>query len=72
MARVSKNRKTAAAKVPLGKEYSLEDAAKLLKEVTFTKFDASVDLDIRLGIDPKKSDQMCAVSSRCRMALERW
>jgi large subunit ribosomal protein L1 len=58
MARVSKNRKTAAAKVPLGKEYSLEDAAKLLKEVTFTKFDASVDLDIRLGIDPKKSDQM--------------
>jgi large subunit ribosomal protein L1 len=46
------------AKVPMGKEYSLEDAAKLMKEVTFTKFDASVDLDIRLGIDPKKSDQM--------------
>jgi large subunit ribosomal protein L1 len=58
MPRVSKNRKAAIAKVPLGKEYSLEDAAKLLKEVTFTKFDSSVDIDIRLGIDPKKSDQM--------------
>jgi len=41
-----------------GKEFGLEDAAKLMKEVTFTKFDASVDIDIRLGIDPKKSDQM--------------
>src|ERR1700749_3208370 len=58
MARISKNRKAVIAKVPLGKEYALEDAAKLLKEITFTKFDSSVDLDIRLGIDPKKSDQM--------------
>ena len=58
MARVSKNRKAVIAKVPIGKEFSLEDAAKLLKEITFTKFDASVDIDIRLGIDPKKSDQM--------------
>jgi large subunit ribosomal protein L1 len=58
MARLSKNKKAVMAKVPQGKEYSLEDAAKLMKEVTFTKFDASVDLDIRLGIDPKKSDQM--------------
>ena len=40
------------------KEYSLTDAAKMLKDITFTKFDASVDVDIRLGIDPKKSDQM--------------
>lgn len=40
------------------KEYSLEDAAKLVKEITFTKFDASVDLDVRLGVDPKKADQM--------------
>ncbi|NJM25274.1 MAG: 50S ribosomal protein L1 [Bacteroidia bacterium] len=42
----------------LEKEYSLDDAANLLKDITFTKFDASVDLDIRLGVDPKKSDQM--------------
>jgi large subunit ribosomal protein L1 len=58
MARLTKNKKAVMAKVPMGKEYSLEDAAKLMKEVTFTKFDASVDLDIRLGVDPKKSDQM--------------
>src|SRR5689334_11850692 len=58
MARISKNRKAVAAKYNAEKEYSLADASKLLKEVTFTKFDASVDIDIRLGIDPKKSDQM--------------
>ncbi|MBS1488965.1 MAG: 50S ribosomal protein L1 [Bacteroidetes bacterium] len=58
MARVSKNRKAVQAKFNLEKEYSLTDAAKMLKDITFTKFDASVDLDIRLGIDPKKSDQM--------------
>ncbi len=40
------------------KEYSLDDATKLVKEITFTKFDSSVDLNVRLGIDPKKSDQM--------------
>ena len=58
MARVSKNRKALNGKVDPKKEYSLADATKLVKEITFTKFDASVDLDIRLGIDPKKSDQM--------------
>ncbi len=58
MARISKNRKAVLAKYNPEKEYSLEDAAKVLKEITFTKFDASVDLDIRLGVDPKKSDQM--------------
>lgn len=58
MARISKNRKAVVAKYNAEKEYSLEDAAKVLREITFTKFDASVDLDIRLGIDPKKSDQM--------------
>jgi len=45
-------------KFNLEKEYSLEDASQMLKDLTFTKFDASVDLDIRLGVDPKKSDQM--------------
>src|ERR1043165_5467819 len=58
MARVSKNRKAVEGKVDINKAYSLVDAAKLVKEVTFVKFDSSVDLDIRLGVDPKKSDQM--------------
>lgn len=58
MARISKNRKAVASKFNLEKEYSLEDATNMLKDITFTKFDASVDLDIRLGVDPKKSDQM--------------
>ena len=58
MAKISKNRKAVLAKYNPEKEYSLEDASKLVKEITFTKFDASVDLDIRLGVDPKKSDQM--------------
>lgn len=58
MARISKNRKVVASKFNLEKEYSLTDAATMLKDITFTKFDASVDLDIKLGVDPKKSDQM--------------
>jgi len=58
MAKISKNRKAVLAKYSPDKEYSLEDASKLLKEISFTKFDASVDIDIRLGVDPKKSDQM--------------
>jgi large subunit ribosomal protein L1 len=58
MARISKNRKAVLAKYNPEKQLSLDDAAKVLKEITFTKFDSSVDLDIRLGVDPKKSDQM--------------
>jgi len=58
MAKISKNRKVVLAKYSPEKEYSLEDASKLVKEITFTKFDASVDIDIKLGVDPKKSDQM--------------
>jgi large subunit ribosomal protein L1 len=58
MARISKNKKAVSAKFNLEKEYSLEDASRMLKDLTFTKFDASVDLDVRLGVDPKKSDQM--------------
>jgi large subunit ribosomal protein L1 len=56
--RISKNRKAVLAKYSPEKVYTLEEAAKVVKEITFTKFDASVDLDIRLGVDPKKSDQM--------------
>lgn len=58
MAKISKNRKAVTAKYNPEKLYTLDDASQLLKDITFTKFDASVDLDIRLGVDPKKSDQM--------------
>ena len=46
------------AKVEPNKVYKLDEAAALLKEITFTKFDASVDVDIRLGVDPRKANQM--------------
>jgi large subunit ribosomal protein L1 len=58
MAKVSKKRKEALAKVDLTKEYALADAANLVKEITYTKFDSSVDIDVRLGVDPRKADQM--------------
>ena len=58
MAKISKNRKAALEKADLTKEYSLTDAASVVKEITFTKFDASVDIDVRLGVDPRKADQM--------------
>ncbi|MFK8037366.1 MAG: 50S ribosomal protein L1 [Crocinitomicaceae bacterium] len=58
MARVSKKRKEVLAKLDQDKSYSLTDAASLVKEITTTKFDASVDLCIQLGVDPRKSNQM--------------
>jgi large subunit ribosomal protein L1 len=58
MAKISKKRKAALSKVDANKLYSLAEAAKLVKDITYTKFDASVDLDVRLGVDPKKSNQM--------------
>lgn len=58
MARISKKRKEAIAKVEKNKLYSLEEASALLKEITYTKFDASVDLAVRLGVDPRKANQM--------------
>ena len=58
MTKLTKNRKIVQDKIEIGKQYSLEEAAVLVKEVTTTKFDASVDVDVRLGIDPKKSNQM--------------
>ena len=57
MAKVSKKRQIANAKVDSTKLYSLKDAVSLVKEVNTTKFDASVDLHIRLGVDPRKADQ---------------
>jgi len=55
---VTKNRKEVLTKVDREKAYSLEESAKLVKEITYTKFDASVDLSVRLGVDPKKANQM--------------
>lgn len=58
MSRMTKNRKIALSKVDTQKEYSLKEASELVKEITLTKFDASVDMDVRLGVDPRKSTQM--------------
>lgn len=58
MARLTKNQKKSLSKLEAGKAYSLTDASKLVKDITTTKFDASVDLDIRLGVDPRKANQM--------------
>jgi len=58
MAKISKKRKAALEKADLTKEYSLTDAASVVKDITYTKFDASVDIDVRLGVDPRKADQM--------------
>ena len=58
MSKLTKNQKIVASKVEAGKSYSLDEASKLLKEISFTKFDASVDIDIRLGVDPRKANQM--------------
>jgi len=58
MGKLSKNRKASKEKIEEGKEYSLEEASALIKEITTAKFDEAIDLDIRLGVDPKKADQM--------------
>ena len=58
MARLTKNQKESRAKVEVNKVYSLEEASALVKEITNVKFDASVDLAIRLGVDPRKANQM--------------
>jgi large subunit ribosomal protein L1 len=58
MAKLTKKRKEALAKIDQSKSYTISDAAQILKEITYTKFDASVDIDIRLGVDPRKADQM--------------
>jgi large subunit ribosomal protein L1 len=58
MARITKNRKLALEKLEKGKLYTLEEASKLVKEITTTKFEASVDIDVRLGVDPRKANQM--------------
>ena len=58
MARLTKNQKAALSKIEAGKAYSLKEASALVKEISLTKFDASVDIDVRLGVDPRKANQM--------------
>jgi large subunit ribosomal protein L1 len=58
MARISKKRKAVLAKIEPNKQYALTEASKLVKEITTTTFDSSVDIDVRLGVDPKKANQM--------------
>lgn len=58
MSKLTKNQKLALSKIEPGKEYTLAEASALVKEITTTKFDASVDVDIRLGVDPRKANQM--------------
>ena len=58
MTKISKNRKLALSKYDSSKVYSLTDAAKIVKEITTTKFDSSVDVSVRLGVDPRKANQM--------------
>ena len=58
MSKLTKNQKLAAGKIEAGKTYTLAEASKLVKEITYTTFDASLDIDVRLGVDPRKSNQM--------------
>lgn len=58
MTKISKKRKIALAKVDKNKIYSLEEASKLVKEISYTKFDSSVDMDVKLGVDPRQANQM--------------
>ena len=58
MGKLTKHQKLALEKIEAGKAYTLKEAAKLVKEITTTKFDASVDIDVRLGVDPRKANQM--------------
>ena len=58
MGKLTKKQKLAAEKIEAGKAYSLKEASELVKEITFTKFDASLDIDVRLGVDTSKANQM--------------
>lgn len=58
MSKLTKNQKLALSKIEAGKTYSLAEAVEKVKEMTFTKFDASLDIDVRLGVDPRKANQM--------------
>jgi len=67
MAQLTKKRKAVDSKVDKDKLYSLNEAMGLVKEVNTTKFNASVDVHVRLGVDPRKADRLCAVRYHFRM-----
>ncbi|GHS90849.1 50S ribosomal protein L1 [Bacteroidia bacterium] len=58
MSKLTKNQKLALSKIEAGKSYTLKEASALVKEISTTKFDSSVDIDVRLGVDPRKANQM--------------
>jgi large subunit ribosomal protein L1 len=58
MGKLTKNQKLALEKIEAGKSYTLAEATEKVKEITYTKFDASLDIDVRLGVDPRKANQM--------------
>ncbi|PJA08131.1 MAG: 50S ribosomal protein L1 [Flavobacteriales bacterium CG_4_10_14_0_2_um_filter_32_8] len=58
MARLTKNMKDSLSKFDVEKQYNLDEAAKIVKEITYTKFDSSVDISVRLGVDPRQANQM--------------
>ena len=58
MGKLTKKQKEALAKFDATKVYSLEEAVAVVKKITYTKFDSSVDIDVRLGVDPRKANQM--------------
>lgn len=58
MGKLTKNQKLAQSKIEAGKTYTLTEATEKVKEITYTKFDASLDIDVRLGVDPRKANQM--------------
>ena len=58
MSKLTRNQKLALEKIEAGKTYTLAEAVQKVKEITFTKFDASLDIDVRLGVDPRKANQM--------------
>ncbi len=58
MGRITKNKKASLEKLEKGRTYTIEEASQLVKDITFTKFDASIDIDVRLGVDPRKANQM--------------
>lgn len=58
MARLAKNMKEALSKFDVEKHYNLDEAAKIVKDITYTKFDSSVDISVRLGVDPRKANEM--------------
>ena len=67
MSKLTKNQKAAAAKLDPNRQYKLTEACALVKDITWTKFDASVELSVRLGVDPRKANQMVrGVDGCCR------